>query len=118
MADNVEIQGIEFAVIGETKEAIKGLDNLGATLNRIRQAAKGGLGLNAIAHEIKNFNNTLNGTNFKGLGDIEERMSNGISTTNQNLYPFIGKNSVFQFHYYVCSFQFVDTVTLRAFCVR
>lgn len=75
MADNVEIQGIEFAVIGETKEAIKGLDNLGATLNRIRQAAKGGLGLNTIAHEIKNFNSTLNGTNFKGLGDIEERMS-------------------------------------------
>lgn len=43
MADNVEIQGIEFEIIGETKEAIEGLDDLSATLNRIRQATKGGL---------------------------------------------------------------------------
>lgn len=58
MADNVEIQGIEFSVIGDTEKAVQGLDALAATMKRIKRATKGGLGLRETAEEVKEFNET------------------------------------------------------------
>lgn len=58
MADNVEIQGIEFSVIGDTEKAVQGLDALAATMKRIKRATKGGLGLRETAEEVREFNET------------------------------------------------------------
>ena len=41
MADNVEIQGLEFQIQEDSAEAVKGLDALTSTLERLKTATIG-----------------------------------------------------------------------------
>lgn len=59
VADNVEIQGLEFAVVGETEKAVSGLGKLTSNLNKLKKATSGGLGLKAVAGEVKEFQETV-----------------------------------------------------------
>ena len=38
MADNVEIQGLEFQIVNDSTQAVAGLQNLINTLNRLKTA--------------------------------------------------------------------------------
>ena len=42
MADNVEIQGLEFQIVNDSTQAVTGLQNLINTLNRLKTATNGG----------------------------------------------------------------------------
>ena len=59
MAGNVEIQGIEFQVVGEASKAADGLKPLISSLRRLKRIAEGGLGLKSVLQEIKDFNSAL-----------------------------------------------------------
>ena len=41
MADNVEIQGLEFQIVNDSTQAVNGLQNLINTLNRLKTATNG-----------------------------------------------------------------------------
>lgn len=77
MADNVEIQGLEFAVVGETEKAVSGLGKLTSNLNKLKKATSGGLGLKAVATEVKEFNETV--------GDMDASGLTGMATAIQSI---------------------------------
>ena len=77
MADNVQIQGIEFEVIGVSEQAANGLKPLISSLNKLKRITANGLGLKAIVQEIKDFNSALgNGeTPLTGLANAINQIS-------------------------------------------
>lgn len=52
MAD-ATIHGIEFQIVGDTAEATKGINAFASTLNRLKSATSGGLGLRAVSKDFK-----------------------------------------------------------------
>ena len=77
MADNVQIQGIEFEVVGVSEQAANGLKPLISSLNKLKRITANGLGLKAIVQEIKDFNSALgNGeTPLTGLANAINQIS-------------------------------------------
>ena len=62
MADNVEIQGLEFQIQEDSAEAVKGLDALTSTLERLKTATGGGVsGLRTTAKQLTALNTALSG---------------------------------------------------------
>ena len=60
MADNVEIQGLEFQIQEDSAEAVKGLDALTSTLERLKTATGGGVsGLRTTAKQLTALNTAL-----------------------------------------------------------
>lgn len=53
MADNVEIQGLEFQIAGETEQAERGLREFISTLNKLKKIGEKGLGLSSIIQELR-----------------------------------------------------------------
>lgn len=53
MADNVEIQGLEFQIVGETEQAEKGLRGFVSTLNKLKKIGEKGLGLSSVIQELQ-----------------------------------------------------------------
>ena len=56
MADNVEIQGLEFQIVGNASEANQGLKALTSTLKKLQSVTSKGLGLTAVANDVRQFN--------------------------------------------------------------
>lgn len=56
MADNVQLQGIEFQITGSAKNAGAGLKTLTNNLKKLREAVSGGIGLKSVAEELSAFN--------------------------------------------------------------
>ena len=53
MADNVEIQGLEFQIIGDSVDATQSLEKLKTTLTDLKTAVKGGVsGVRTTARQI------------------------------------------------------------------
>ncbi len=71
---NVEIQGIEFQVVGEAAQAANGLKPLISSLKRLQRIAQNGLGLSKILQEIKDFNAAL-GKGQNPLSGLAESIS-------------------------------------------
>ena len=62
MADNVEIQGLEFEIVNDSKDTVKGLEALIDTLKALKTATSGGTGgLNKTADSIRKLNDALKG---------------------------------------------------------
>lgn len=62
MADNVEIQGLEFQIQEDSAQAVRGLDNLTTTLERLKVATSGGVsGLSTTAKQLQKLNTALSG---------------------------------------------------------
>lgn len=60
MADNVEIQGLEFQIVNDSTQAVAGLQNLINTLNRLKTATNGGATcLNKTAQGIRELSDSL-----------------------------------------------------------
>ncbi len=67
MADNVEIQGLEFEIVNDSKDTVKGLEALIDTLKALKTATSGGTsGLGKTADGISRLNDAL-----KGFGQSE-----------------------------------------------
>ena len=73
MADNVEIQGLEFQIVNDSTQAVAGLQNLINTLNRLKTATNGGAtGLSKTARGIRELSNSLKGLNS---GDASQKIT-------------------------------------------
>lgn len=84
MADNVEIQGLEFQIVNDSTQAVAGLQNLINTLNRLKTATNGGAtGLSKTAQGIREFSNSLKGLNSGDASQKITRLTNALTALSQ-----------------------------------
>ena len=84
MADNVEIQGLEFQIVNDSTQAVAGLQNLINTLNRLKTATNGGAtGLSKTAHGIRELSNSLKGLNSGDASQKITRLTNALTALSQ-----------------------------------
>lgn len=84
MADNVEIQGLEFQIVNDSTQAVTGLQNLINTLNRLKTATNGGAtGLSKTAQGIRELSNSLKGLNSGDASQEITRLTNALTALSQ-----------------------------------
>lgn len=84
MADNVEIQGLEFQIVNDSTQAVAGLQNLINTLNRLKTATNGGAtGLSKTAQGIRELSNSLKGLNSGDASQKITRLTNELTALSQ-----------------------------------
>lgn len=84
MADNVEIQGLEFQIVNDSTQAVTGLQNLINTLNRLKTATNGGAtGLSKTAQGIRELSNSLKGMNSGDASQKITRLTNALTALSQ-----------------------------------
>lgn len=84
MADNVEIQGLEFQIVNDSTQALAGLQNLINTLNRLKTATNGGAtGLSKTAQGIRELSNSLKGLNSGDASQKITRLTNTLTALSQ-----------------------------------
>ena len=84
MADNVEIQGLEFQIVNDSTQAVTGLQNLINTLNRLKTATNGGAtGLSKTAQGIREISNSLKGLNSGDASQKITRLTNALTALSQ-----------------------------------
>jgi hypothetical protein len=84
VADNVEIQGLEFQIVNDSTQAVTGLQNLINTLNRLKTATNGGAtGLSETAQGIRELSNSLKGLNSGDASQKITRLTNALTALSQ-----------------------------------
>lgn len=84
MADNVEIQGLEFQIVNDSTQAVTGLQNLINTLNRLKTATNGGAtSLSKTAQGIRELSNSLKGLNSGDASQKITRLTNALTALSQ-----------------------------------
>ena len=84
MADNVEIQGLEFQIVNDSTQAVTGLQNLINTLNRLKTATNGGAtGLSKTAQGVRELSNSLKGLNSGDASQKITRLTNALTALSQ-----------------------------------
>ena len=84
MADNVEIQGLEFQIVNDSTQAVAGLQNLINTLNRLKTATNGGAtGPSKTAQGIRELSNSLKGLNSGDASQKITRLANALTALSQ-----------------------------------
>lgn len=84
MADNVEMQGLEFQIVNDSTQAVAGLQNLINTLNRLKTATNGGTtGLSKTAQGIRELSNSLKGLNSGDASRKITRLANALTALSQ-----------------------------------
>lgn len=84
MADNVEIQGLEFQIVNDSTQAVAGLQNLINTLNRLKTATNGGAtGLSKTVQGIRELSNSLKGLNSGDASQKITRLTNALTALSQ-----------------------------------
>lgn len=84
MADNVEIQGLEFQIVNDSTQAVVGLQNLINTLNRLKTATNGGAtGLSKTAQGVRELSNSLKGLNSGDASQKITRLANALTALSQ-----------------------------------
>lgn len=84
MADNVEIQGLEFQIVNDSTQAVAGLQNLINTLNRLKTATNGGAtGLSKTAQGIRELSDSLKGLNSGDASQKITRLTNALTALSQ-----------------------------------
>ena len=84
MADNVEMQGLEFQIVNDSTQAVTGLQNLINTLNRLKTATNGGAtGLSKTAQGIRELSNSLKGLNSGDASQKITRLTNALTALSQ-----------------------------------
>ena len=83
MADNVEIQGLEFEIVNDSSKAVEGLTSLVTTLNRLKTVANGSAGnLSKTAKGIRELTNALKGLNTGDASQKINRLATSLSALN------------------------------------
>ena len=73
MADNVEIQGLEFQIVNDSTQTEQGLEALRNTLGRLRTACGStATGLSGTAKSMRELKNALQGLNS---GDVQQKIT-------------------------------------------
>lgn len=73
MADNVEIQGLEFQIVNDSTQTEQGLEALRNTLGRLRTACGStAIGLSGTAKSVRELKNALQGLNS---GDVQQKIT-------------------------------------------
>ena len=86
MADNVEIQGLEFQIVNDSTQAVTGLQNLINTLNRLKTATNGGAtGLSKTAQGIRELSNSLKGLNSGDASQKITRLTNALTALSHQV---------------------------------
>lgn len=81
MADNVELQGLEFQIVNDSAAAVKGMEALSTTLERLKEATSGGTsGLNRTATGISQISNALKSFNSSEAGVKIRELAVGLAT--------------------------------------
>lgn len=84
MADNVEIQGLEFQIVNDSTQTVQGLEALRNTLGRLRTACGStAAGLSGTAKSVRELKNALQGLNS---GDVQQkitRIAGALNTLGQ-----------------------------------
>jgi hypothetical protein len=84
VADNVEIQGLEFQIVNDSTQAVTGLQNLINTLNRLKTATNGGAtGLSKTTQGIRELSNSLKGLNSGDASQKITRLTNALTALSQ-----------------------------------
>lgn len=84
MADNVEIQGLEFQIVNDSMQAVAGLQNLINTLNRLKTATNSGAtGLSKTAQGIRELSNSLKGLNSGDASQKITRLANALTALSR-----------------------------------
>lgn len=81
MADNVELQGLEFQIVNDSAAAVKGMEALSTTLDRLKKATSGGTsGLSRTATGIAKINDALKSFNHTDAGQKIRELAVGLAT--------------------------------------
>lgn len=78
MADNVQMQGLEFEIVGDGKKVSSGLDALANSLKKVKAATSGGIGLQKIASELKEFQKAVSGLQLGETAKSIRSIANAI----------------------------------------
>ena len=89
MAEDVEIQGLGFEIVGDIGDAPKKLNSLANSLKKLKDATGNGLGLKAISNEIKSATHALNSVKVKGLADLAKSIRS-LGNTSVKLDAVVG----------------------------
>lgn len=74
----IELEGLEFQIEAKANEGVKGIDSLITSLGKLKQATKGGLGLNSNVKQLDKLNKALNGFHSDKL----EALGRGLQSLN------------------------------------
>ena len=84
MADNVEIQGLEFQIQENSTGAVTGLENLKKALSGLKGATTSSAnGLSKTVKSVKELRNALSGLNSGDVSSKLTRISNGLRALEQ-----------------------------------
>ena len=72
------IESLELEVQSSSTSAIGGIDALSASLSKLKNAVKGGVGLTSVANQIRNVNTALQGIDSSSAGKLDT-LSNSLS---------------------------------------
>ena len=87
----VELEGLEFQIEAKSEEGTKGIDALTASLGKLKQATKGGLGLNSKVKELNKLNEALKGFHTDKLESLGKALGSLNSTGKASISPTIPK---------------------------
>ena len=72
------IESLELEVQSSSTSATSGIDALSASLSKLKNATKGGVGLTSVANQIRNLNTALQGIDGSSAGKLDT-LSNSLS---------------------------------------
>lgn len=72
------IESLELEVQSSSTSAIGGIDALSASLSKLKNAVKGGIGLTSVTNQIRNLNTALQGIDGSSAGKLDT-LSNSLS---------------------------------------
>ena len=91
MANDVEIQGLSFEVVGSVAtSATKGLRSLRNTLKSLKSVTSGGLGLKSVLNDLKEMNDILGSDNFANVTALSNAL-NSIGSSSRRLSAVRGQ---------------------------
>ena len=88
MADNVEIQGLEFEIIANTEKAEKNLDKLTSTLERLKKALSG-VDATPVTSAVKNIGKAVNKVDDSKLTKLKSTLSK-VGSAAQSVKAKVG----------------------------
>lgn len=84
MADNVELQGLEFQIVNDSAAAVKSLEALTTTLNALKAATSGSTsGLSRTATNLNKISSALNNFNNNSAAQKIKSLSSALSALSQ-----------------------------------
>lgn len=66
------IEQLELEIRSSSTSAISGIDSLSASLSKLKNAVKGGVGLRTVANQVRNLDTALKGVDGSGINKIDK----------------------------------------------